>query len=76
VSLPKPRKCRAFSHTRKCRRRDCTGWLGCQDSNLGMAEIKIQTRLFSAGMDGTIIVLPTLKPPAARRPRRLIEDEV
>jgi hypothetical protein len=31
---------RRFSHTRKQRRRDRTGWLGRQDSNLGMAESK------------------------------------
>src|SRR5260370_41964735 len=37
---PNPRKCRRFSHTRKQLRRDRTGWLGCQDSNLGMAESK------------------------------------
>src|SRR5258708_31357074 len=38
-----PRECRRFSHTWKSRRRDRTGWLGRQDSNLGMAEIKIPT---------------------------------
>jgi hypothetical protein len=32
------RKCPAFSHAGKPRRRDRTGWLGRQDSNLGMAE--------------------------------------
>jgi hypothetical protein len=32
---------RRFSHTWKSHRRDRTGWLGRQDSNLGMAEIKI-----------------------------------
>ncbi len=35
-----PRECRRFSHTWKSHRRDRTGWLGCQDSNLGMAESK------------------------------------
>jgi hypothetical protein len=38
LSLPKPRKCRAFSHTRKLHRRDRTGWLGREDSNLRIAE--------------------------------------
>jgi hypothetical protein len=33
-----PRECRRFSHTWKSHRRDRTGWLGRQDSNLGMAE--------------------------------------
>jgi hypothetical protein len=38
-SLPaNPRECRRFSHTWKSHRRDRTGWLGRQDSNLGMAE--------------------------------------
>jgi hypothetical protein len=37
---PKPREGRRFSHTWKPRRRDRTGWLGRQDSNLGMAESK------------------------------------
>src|SRR5258707_13180488 len=36
----RPPECRRFSHIRKHRRRDRTGWLGCQDSNLGMAESK------------------------------------
>src|SRR6266436_6153971 len=35
-----PRECRRFSHTWKSHRRDPTGWLGRQDSNLGMAESK------------------------------------
>src|SRR5260221_4648791 len=35
-----PRECRRFSHTWKSHRRDRTGWLGRQDSNLGMAESK------------------------------------
>jgi YVTN family beta-propeller protein len=29
-----------FPHNGKSQRRDRTGWLGCQDSNLGMAESK------------------------------------
>src|SRR6266446_633424 len=33
-----PRKCRHFSDSRKFLRRDPGGWLGRQDSNLGMAE--------------------------------------
>src|SRR5229473_7277752 len=33
-----PREYRRFSHTWKSHRRDRTGWLGRQDSNLGMAE--------------------------------------
>src|SRR6266478_5677692 len=37
---PNPRKCRHFSDGRKFLRRDPGGWLGCQDSNLGMAESK------------------------------------
>jgi len=37
---PNPRECRRFSHTGKSHRRDRTGWLGRQDSNLGMAESK------------------------------------
>src|SRR5260370_14458563 len=35
-----PRKCRRFSDSRKFLRRDPGGWLGRQDSNLGMAESK------------------------------------
>ncbi len=35
-----PRECRRFSHTWKSHRGDRTGWLGRQDSNLGMAESK------------------------------------
>src|SRR5260370_9981400 len=35
-----PRECRRFSNTWKSHRRDRTGWLGRQDSNLGMAESK------------------------------------
>src|SRR5713101_3448909 len=35
-----PRECRRFSHTWKTRGRDSAGWLGRQDSNLGMAESK------------------------------------
>src|SRR5260221_3632257 len=35
-----PRECRRFSHTWKSHRRDRTGWLGRQDSHLGMAEFK------------------------------------
>src|SRR5258708_2955044 len=31
-----PRECRRFSHTWKSHRRDRTGWLGREDSNLGM----------------------------------------
>src|SRR5260370_6719637 len=37
---PNPRKCRHFSDSRKFLRRDPGGWLGRQDSNLGMAESK------------------------------------
>src|SRR6266849_1742031 len=37
---PNPRKCRHFSDSRKFLRRDPGGWLGWQDSNLGMAESK------------------------------------
>ncbi len=44
ASLPNPRRCRRFSHLRKHRRRDRTGRLGRQDSNLGMAESKIRKR--------------------------------
>jgi len=36
----RPRECRRFSHTWKSHRKDRTGWLGRQDSNLGMAESK------------------------------------
>ncbi len=39
-----PRECRRFSHTWKSHRRDRTGWLGRQDSNLGMAESKSKIR--------------------------------
>src|SRR6266404_8803018 len=39
-----PRECRRFSHTWKSHRRDRIGWLGRQDSNLGMAESKIRKR--------------------------------
>src|SRR6266849_6871484 len=35
-----PRECRRFSHTWKSHRRDRTGWLGREDSNLRMAESK------------------------------------
>jgi len=35
-----PRECRRFSRTWRSHRRDRTGWLGRQDSNLGMAESK------------------------------------
>src|SRR5438067_9283326 len=31
-------ECRGFLHPWRPRRRDSTGWLGWQDSNLGMAE--------------------------------------
>jgi hypothetical protein len=31
-------RCRLFAEFRDSRARDCRGWLGCQDSNLGMAE--------------------------------------
>ncbi len=34
------RECRRFSHTWKSHRRDRTGWLGSQDSNLEMPESK------------------------------------
>jgi hypothetical protein len=37
---PNSRKCRGFAHIEKCHRVDRTGWLGRQDSNLGMAESK------------------------------------
>src|SRR5271157_2345113 len=37
---PNQRKCRSFSQTGKPGHRDPTGWLGCQDSNLGMVESK------------------------------------
>src|SRR5258707_1328452 len=40
-----PRECRRFSHTWKSHRRDRTGWLGRQDSNLGMAESKSAPRI-------------------------------
>jgi hypothetical protein len=36
-----PREYRRFSHTWKSHRRDRTGWLGRQDSNLGNGGIKI-----------------------------------
>src|SRR6266446_2325134 len=39
-----PRECRRFSHTWKSHRRDRAGWLGRQDSNLGMAESKSPRR--------------------------------
>ena len=35
-----PRKCRHFSDSRKFLRRDPGGWLGRQDSNLGIAVSK------------------------------------
>jgi len=34
---PNSRKCRGFSYIEKCHRRDRTGWLGREDSNLGIA---------------------------------------
>src|SRR6266849_2060438 len=37
VARPNPRKCRRFSHARKQRRGDRAGWLGREDSNLGIA---------------------------------------
>ena len=37
---PNPRKCRSFSQTGNPNHRLRTGWLGCQESNLGMAESK------------------------------------
>src|SRR6266699_2387281 len=40
LKRPNLLKCRRFSHIRKQRRRDRAGWLGRQDSNLGMAESK------------------------------------
>jgi hypothetical protein len=40
VVHPGPRECRRLSHAWKSHRRDRTGWLGRQDSNLGMAESK------------------------------------
>jgi hypothetical protein len=41
-----PRECRRFSHTWKSHRRDRTGWLGWEDSNLGMAETNPSTFRF------------------------------
>ena len=35
-----PGECRRFSHTWKSHRRDRAGWVGREDSNLGMAESK------------------------------------
>src|SRR6266849_7004221 len=37
--LTSERKCRRFSHIRKQQRRDRTGWLGREDSNLGIAGV-------------------------------------
>ncbi len=37
---PNRRKCRGFFHTRDLHRRDRSGWLGREDSNLRMAESK------------------------------------
>ena len=42
-----PRERRRFSYTWKSHRRDRTGWLGRQDSNLGMAESKSTCSAFS-----------------------------
>ena len=36
AAAPNPPECRRFSHSRKSQRRDDTGWLGRQDSNLGI----------------------------------------
>src|SRR5229473_7246803 len=42
-----PRECRHFSDSRKFLRRDPGGWLGRQDSNLGMAESKSTCSAFN-----------------------------
>ncbi len=55
-----PRECRRFSHTWKSHRRDRTGWLGRQDSNLGMAESK-------SDAGGETVVTDTSCSPTAHR---------
>src|SRR6266404_3996945 len=51
-----PRECRRFSHTWKSHRRDRTGWLGRQDSNLGMAESKAEKALDMQRLSGLMLL--------------------
>src|SRR6266404_5756643 len=51
---PNPPECRRFSHTRHSRCRGRTGWLGRQDSNLGMAESKSTYSAFDVSATVTL----------------------
>jgi len=51
-----PRECRRFSHAWKSHRRDRTGWLGRQDSNLGMAESKSDANGETVVTDGHLLL--------------------
>src|SRR6516162_2821605 len=66
------RKCRLFAECGKLFGRDSSGWLGRQDSNLGMAESKSAALpLGYAPVRGGIVAGPAGRSTIARRPPRI-----
>jgi hypothetical protein len=64
-----PRKCRRFSHTWKSHRRDRTGWLGREDSNLRVAEtasFQLHAHADAFPRFSARIAMPRERPPQRR----------